>query len=113
MQIDSYTFGRIVVDGKTYTTDVIIYPGKVDSSWWRQEGHLLQLVDLEEVLLAKPDMLVIGTGSFGVMRVPREAVDRIAAMGIAVKVERTGKAVEVYNEMQGTGTVVAALHLTC
>lgn len=113
MKIDSYSFGRIVINGKTYTSDVIIYPGTVNSDWWRREGHLLQLADLEEALQAKPDVLVIGTGSFGIMHVPGETVDRITAKGIAVKVERTGKAVEVYNELQGKVTVIAALHLTC
>lgn len=113
MKIDSYSFGRIVINGKTYTSDVIIYPGKINSAWWRQEGHLLQLADLEEALQAGPDVLVIGTGSYGAMRVPGETVDRISAKGIIVKVERTGTAVEVYNELRGTGTVIAALHLTC
>ena len=31
---------------------------------------------------------------------------------IAVKVERTSKAVEVYNDLQGATTVIAALHLS-
>lgn len=113
MKIDSYSFGRIVINGETYTSDVIIYPGRVDGAWWRQEGHLLRVADLEEALQAGPDVLVIGTGSYGVMRVPGETVDLISAKGIVVKVERTGKAVEVYNDLQGTGTVIAALHLTC
>jgi hypothetical protein len=30
-----------------------------------------------------------------------------------VKVERTTKAVEVYNELEGATTVIAALHITC
>ncbi len=55
MKIDSYSFGRIVINGKTYTSDVIIYPGRVDASWWRKEGHLLQLEDVAEALQAKPD----------------------------------------------------------
>ena len=81
MKIDSYSFGRIVINKKTYTTDVIIYPGRVDASWWRKEGHLLQFADVAEALQAKPDVLVIGTGYAGVMRVPKETVDRIAAHG--------------------------------
>ncbi len=113
MQIDSYSFGRIVINGKIYTSDVIIYPGRVDASWWRKEGHMLQLADLAEALQAKPDVLVIGTGYAGVMRVPRETVDRIAAQGIEVKVERTPMAVEVYNNLHGAKTVIAALHITC
>lgn len=113
MEIDSYSFGRIVINGKTYTSDVIIYPNRVDAAWWRKEGHLLQLADLAEALQAKPDVLVIGTGYAGVMRVPRETVDRIAAKGIEVKVERTAKAVEVYNDLEGATSVIAALHITC
>jgi len=113
MKIDSYSFGRIVINGKTHISDVIIYPGRVDASWWRKEGHLLQLADLAEALQAKPDVLVIGTGYFGVMRVPRDTIERIAGNGIMVKVERTTKAVEVYNELEGATTVIAALHITC
>jgi hypothetical protein len=113
MKIDSYSFGRIVISGKAYTSDVIIYPDRVDGSWRRKEGHLLQLADLKEALQAKPEVLVIGTGAAGVMRVPREIVDRIAGQGIEVKVERTSRAVEVYNELAGAKTVIAALHLTC
>ncbi len=113
MKIDSYSFGRIVIDGKTYTSDVIIYPGRVDASWWRKEGHLLQLADLDEVLQAKPQVLVIGTGYSGVMRVPRETIDGITRHGIEVKAERTSRAVEEYNELRGRKTVIAALHITC
>ena len=113
MKIDSYSFGRIVINGKTYTSDVILYPGRVDASWWRKEGHLLQFADVEEALQAKPDVLVIGTGYAGVMRVPRETIDRIAAKGIEVKVERTSKAVALFNDLQDGRTVIAALHITC
>ena len=113
MQIDSYSFGRIVINGKTCTTDVIVYPGWVDTAWRRKEGHVLQVEDLKEALLTRPGVLVIGTGYYGVMRVPRETVERIADMGIEVRVERTAKAVEVYNGLESGGSVVAALHLTC
>ena len=113
MRIDSYSFGRIVINGKIFTSDVIIYPGRVDAAWWRREGHLLQAEDLAEALRAKPGVLIIGTGYYGVMRVPRETVERIAALGIAVNVEKTGRAVELHNDLELAGNVIAALHLTC
>ncbi len=113
MKIDSYSFGRIVINGMTYTTDVIIYPNKVDATWWRKEGHLLQRVDIEEVLLTKPELLIIGTGYAGVMRVPRETIDRITAQGIEVKVAKTSEAAQLYNDLQGEKNAVAALHITC
>lgn len=35
MAIEDYEFGRITIDGATYTSDVIIRPEGVDDSWWR------------------------------------------------------------------------------
>ncbi|MFQ5909498.1 MAG: hypothetical protein ACE5IJ_02115 [Thermoplasmata archaeon] len=39
--IDSYEFGRIVIDGNEYRSDVIIDSDGVDAGWWRKEGHSL------------------------------------------------------------------------
>ncbi len=113
MKIEHYSFGKIVIDGKTYTSDVIIYPGRVDASWWRKEGHYLQAVDLADIINAKPDLLIVGTGFSGVMAVPDETITFVGSKGIEIRVERTGKAVELYNIMRKERTVIAALHLTC
>jgi hypothetical protein len=40
-KIESYRFGEIVIDGRRYSNDVIIYPDRVDGKWWREEGHSL------------------------------------------------------------------------
>jgi hypothetical protein len=113
MHVDDYSFGRIVIDGKTYTSDVIIYPGRVNSSWWRKEGHYLQAEDLADVAAASPDTVIIGTGNSGVMVVPQKTVAFLESKGIKVFIETTGKAVKIFNEHQGSGMVVGAFHLTC
>lgn len=113
MKIEHYSFGKIVIDGKTFTSDVIIYLGRVDASWWRKQGHYLQADDLDDIIRAKPDMLIVGTGYSGVMTVPDETVRFVVSKGIEIRVERTGKAVELYNNIKKEGTVIAALHLTC
>lgn len=114
MNIELYSFGNITIYGKTYTADVIIYPGKVDSAWWRKEGHYLQVADLADVIKAKPEVVIIGTGYSGVMVVPKETISHLESRGIEVHVERTGKAVELFNKVQGKDKIViAALHLTC
>ncbi|HUI68017.1 MAG TPA: Mth938-like domain-containing protein [Nitrospirota bacterium] len=113
MKIDSYSFGSLVVDGKKYTSDVIIYPGRVDPSWWRKEGHRLQISDLAEVLNAKPQILIVGTGYSGMMGVPKETENYIRSQGIDIHVATTGRAVELFNTCKGKKTVIAALHLTC
>ena len=113
MHIDGYVFGRIIIDGKTYTTDVIIYTDRVDSSWWRKEGHYLNKEDLPGIVKAKPDILVIGTGNMGVMQVPESTIKYFEKQGIEVHVEKTGKAVEMFNSMPAGKKVIGALHLTC
>lgn len=113
MKIDSYAFGKIIIDGTTYTSDVIVYPDHVDPSWWRTEGHSLHRADITDAINAKPEVLIIGRGYHGVMTVPEETIAFIESKGIEVRAERTGKAVELFNAVQGTKAAIAALHLTC
>jgi hypothetical protein len=113
MTIEHYSFGSIRIDGKTYTSDVIIYPDKVAPSWWRKEGHSLHIVDLKDVINVKPEILIIGTGYSGAMVVPEETISYLKTKGIEVHVTRTEKAVELFNKLRKGKKTVAALHLTC
>ena len=50
MKIDSYSFGSIQIDGKDYSTDVILLGGDVKSPWWREAGgHVYAVEDFEDV----------------------------------------------------------------
>jgi hypothetical protein len=111
--IDSYSFGQIVVDRRRYTSDVIIFPDHVRDNWWRKEGHSLHVDDLKEILQEKPEVLVVGTGSSGLVRVPEETRKRVESEGIKLVVEPTEKACETFNQLPKSRRVVAALHLTC
>jgi hypothetical protein len=111
--INNYDFGEIDIDGKIYHHDVIIYKNRVDDNWRRVEGHLLSLGDVLQILENKPDILIIGTGAEGVMKVPEDVVKAIEGKGISVIVKRTADACEEYNLLSQTQNAVAALHLTC
>ncbi len=111
--IESYAFGRIVVDGQRYFRDLIIYPDRVEAGWWREEGHSVSPADLWEVIQARPEVLVIGQGSFGRMDVPAETRRALEEAGIEVIVEPTGRACETFNRLSATRRAAAALHLTC
>jgi hypothetical protein len=113
MKIEAYEFGRMVYGGKTYKSDLIIYPDRVDSSWWRLKGHLLQIDDLKDILKEEPGILIIGTGAVGVMKVPKELKQHLEEKNIELYVERTGKAVEVFNSADKSKKVIGAFHLTC
>jgi hypothetical protein len=114
MEVRNYAFGRIDIDGTVYTSDVIIYPERVQERWWRQQGHRLSMDDLADVLRDPPQVLVIGTGYHGVMRVPAATLEALRARGIEPRVMKTREAVaELGRLRRESARVVAALHLTC
>lgn len=115
MSVDSYSFGRISIDGQVHSRDVLILPSQaVWSPWWRKEGHSLALEDLEAVLDEAPDTLVIGTGYYGNMEVPDRTLEGLRQRGIEPWIARTGEAVAELNRLQRhSASVAAALHLTC
>jgi hypothetical protein len=113
MHIDHYSFGKIVIDGKSYTSDVIVYSDSVDSSWWRKEGHYLQREDLEDILKAGPQIFIIGRGNWGVMEVPEALITFLESRGIKTYAEKTEKAVELFNAQPADKKVIGAFHLTC
>ena len=114
MNIDDYRFGRILIDGRPYTSDVIVFPDRVQDGWWRNEGNELCPADLWEVVQEKPEVLVVGTGHSGLMRVLPKTEEYLEQQGIKLVVERTTEACQTFNRLYSSGEkVVAALHLTC
>lgn len=114
VQIGGYSFGRIEIGGRIYTADVIITPEQVVEGWRRQRGHSLAISDLAEIIAAKPDILVVGTGYYGRMAIPEGTRRYLQAQGLRMQQAYTGKAVAEFNRLQQeSARVVAALHLTC
>lgn len=113
MHIDSYDFGHIVIDGVSYSQDVLIWPGHVEKDWWRLEGHLLQLPDVFEALAANPQIFVVGKGQPGRLQVDPDLTAYLREKGIELLELPTKSAVQVINAEAGRRRVAAALHLTC
>jgi hypothetical protein len=114
MHIDSYQFGKIVVDGAAYTKDCLIIGGVVRPNWRREEGHSLSIDDLQDVIEAKPAILVVGCGAPGIMDVPENTQQELQKLGIEAEIYDTHRAVTRFNELTEKGSnTAAALHLTC
>ncbi len=111
--IESYEFGQIVIDGASYQNDVIILPDRIESHWWRDEGHVLQPQDLDAVMEAEPEVLVVGQGAYGRMRVTSETQKALDVAGIELIAASTADAIETYNDLREDRKAAAALHLTC
>ncbi len=112
--IEKNEFGSIQVDGKRYTTDIIIYPdGRVADNWWRKHGHRLSLADIEDLIAAEPEMIVIGSGVYGRMLPDTGLEKALKKRGIALLMDATGDAVAQFNRLCAKHRVGGGFHLTC
>jgi hypothetical protein len=114
MMVDSYEFGRIVVNNKKYTSDIILGDRVINESWWRKEGHRVHEEDIVEILDYNPEVVVFGTGYHGVVKVEKRVLDLLKERGIEVEIYKSSTAVNRFNELKRAGkNVVLAIHLTC
>lgn len=113
--IDSYSFGKMTINGKVFRKDLMILPdGSVLSPWVRKSGHRLTLEDVGPVLESAAEILVIGTGKPGLMRPHATLVQDLQKKGITAMVMSTRQAAEKFNTLAGDSKEVAAcFHLTC
>ena len=112
--IESYSFGSMVIDGVSYTKDVIIFPdGSILNPWWRMQGHIVTSDDLRELLAAEPEIIVCGSGAMDAMRPAAKLQEYLAVRNINFIVQKSGQAVETYNSLSGKKRVGGCFHLTC
>ena len=110
--IESYNFGKIRIDGKEYTHDVIISADGVES-WQRPDNHWAGIEDVKKIIEKKPKTVIFSTGYSGVAKVSEETKEHLKKLGIEVVIEPTKKACDTFNKLSKDPGVIAALHLTC
>ena len=114
MRIESYQFGKMVIDGIRHTHDVIIRKNKVLADWWRKRSHLVTLADIPCLQKEKADVLIIGTGKFGLMKIHKDVSDYCTENGIELIQKDTSRAADIFNDMQDSGKhIIGLFHLTC
>jgi hypothetical protein len=114
MHIDSYEIGKIIINGKEYTSDCIVFGRSVKPNWSREKGHILSDHDLRPIIKNKPTLLIVGNGKSGKLKIPNETRHYLLEEEIQLEIDDTKKAVERFNELSKTGVkIAAALHLAC
>jgi hypothetical protein len=112
--IETYSFGSMTVMRKKYRNDLKIIGNQIIGDWWRREGHALYAEDIDDILYSAVEILVVGTGAYGSMRVTEEAVKAIEGRRINLVAVPTKEAVTIFNNLHNEGKSVAgAFHLTC
>ena len=116
-RIDSTEFGKITVDGKIYSQDIIITGnGKViarpsDAEAKYGTHHIIVLGEIKLMLMDNPRVIVIGTGQYGACRFEKGVEDVIKEANIKLLIERTPKAVHLFNNVNDRKA--GLFHLTC
>ena len=112
--ITEFSFGRIIVQGQTYTNDIKIVDGKTVPDWWRRSGHSVEIDEVQDILASKPEILVIGKGQPGYMKITGSLRKHIEEKGIKLIEEPTREAIQTFNRLYGTGNPVSGgFHLGC
>ena len=114
LTIERCSFGSLVINGRNYTADLIIYPdGRIDEPWFRRSGHRLSSQDIVELIKSMPEVIIAGTGVSGGVQPDRELEDLLSQRGIQFIHAPNDQARENYNSLAKKKRVGACFHLTC
>ncbi len=111
--IDKFSFGKLKIKHETYEdSDIIIFwDGEIIE---KEKTHNLTERELEDIILKEPEVIVIGTGSSGMVKIDPEVEKTIKNEQIDLIKEPTEKAVEIFNNLLKQKKRVAGyFHLTC
>ncbi len=118
MRIDTTEFGAITIDAKTYEHDVIIrLSGKVEKRRKRlskeQYGtsHIVSKKEAKFVFEHGCELLIVGAGQEGNVRLSPEASAYFDKKHCRVIVQRTPEAIATFN--RSPEKKIALIHVTC
>jgi hypothetical protein len=112
VNIDGVKFGELIVDGKIYYSDMIV--------WWdgdiefRKKSHVFAMPEFKKVLRRKPNAIVIGTGIVGIVKVPDDVRKITKGKKIKLFIDVSSNAIDIFNGLVKTSKkAVAIIHTTC
>lgn len=112
VKIDSTKFGEIVINRKTYYSDMIVWwDGKVE---YRDKTHIFGMSEYLKLMKRKPEAIVIGIGQQGAIKIREEVVRAAEDEKIKLFIDQSPRAVDIFNGLiLQKKRVVAVIHTTC
>ena len=114
MEVAEVSFGKIVIDGRTFTEDIVISKGKIEfrkksvSRMMKHEyGHTPLTV--HENIPWDCGTLIVGTGMYGSLPVTDDVFKKAEQLGVKLVLKKTKDAAKSLNDPD-TNFV---LHITC
>lgn len=116
-----YRFGMVKFDDREYSHDIVVHTDgnvkKRDKGHSKRKygtSHILCADEIEILLDENPEVLVVGCGQVGVLKVGEDARKILAAKNVDLVDLPTQKATDEFNRLKNKGRRVAAIiHVTC
>ncbi len=108
--IDPTNFGEIVIDKKKYRDVLIINTQVFDRN--TDDAHTISNNESGKLIENNPDVVIIGTGVFGGLKVEERIKEKIGKNAELI-IMKTSHAAEKYNELTKNKRVNILLHSTC
>ena len=112
--IEEYTYGCFRADGKEFLGDLMIRNGRAHY-WQTLEGRKLEFKDVNKLLEEEPEVLVIGTGAGGLLKVGEEIRKYVMDWSVGNRkkiflyVEKNTEAIKKINEAIEQGKKVCGV----
>lgn len=112
IHIDSVKYGEIVIDGKTYFSDVqVSWDGTIEMVAKRQ---LFSAEDYDALKSKGPDTVIIGCGLESGLMVEEGLKELAEKDNIDLFVERSPQAIRLFNSLAAAKRkVIGVIHTTC
>ena len=119
LRIDSTKFGNITIDGKKYKHDVYVTKnGKIKKRKKKLSktvfgtSHKVSLEEIKEIYEEDANVVIIGTGQMGILRLSIEALKFLEKKRCETIILRTKKAIKVWNNDE-RNSKIALFHVSC
>lgn len=116
--IDRTEFGSITIGGEQYDRDLIIrLGGKIEKRKKKLSkavygtSHTISLDEARHVYQEGADLLIVGTGQYGMVALSDEASGYFEEEGCEVELLPTKEAILAWNEARGA--TIGLFHVTC
>jgi len=117
--ITHFEWGSYTIEGKVHGAgegvgkDILLSAQGV-SAWHEREGHALKPKMIRRALEMQPEVLIIGNGVNGALKVGKKALKAAEEAGVKLVVLKTPDACREYNRLFREGKKVVLLaHGTC
>jgi len=112
VKITAVRFDEVDIDGKTYFSDMIVWwDGKIE---FRTKSHEFGINEFLKLAEKKPELIVLGTGMEGHVRIPEEVAQAAEDKKIEIYHDLSPKAAKMFNGfLADKKKAVALIHSSC